>query len=269
MRLYFIGTFSGVTKRDLLYVIAQIFLVLLYLLSARGLVRRMSEWHAPEFTLVRGLANAFIMVAEGSLAKWRSISWRSSAARNIQIAAITLEGPIARKFAASAGRSGAADIQQRLLMAGAALRSKVAWLATPRAETREALARTLATQLLIAATGELDRLEYAELKAVSVPSGGWFARLRATVAWITFAFGPAIFVIVAKWAGWIDAAATGLLVQFAGLCFFVGILSAADPTGFKDRLGSVTGTGAALFGWKKPEKPESKTSAARPGVEAG
>jgi hypothetical protein len=47
-------------------------------------------------------------------------------------------------------------------------------------------------------------------------------------------------------------------VQFAGLCFFVAVLSAADPTGFKDRLGSVTGTGAALFGWKKPEKPESK-----------
>jgi hypothetical protein len=211
--------------------------------------------------LVRALADAFEMVAGGSLVAWRSISRRSEVARYIDNAADSLEGPIARKFITSAGRGGAVDIQERFLMAGAALRSKIAWLATPKAETRDFLARALADQLLIAATGDLDRLEYAELKPFDTPSVGWFARLRTAAGWTIFAFGPAIFLIAGKWAGWLDhtdAATTGLLVQFAGLCFFVAVLSAADPTGFKDRLGSVTGTGAALFGWKKPEKPESK-----------
>jgi hypothetical protein len=254
---YFGGIFNTISQKTVVYVLIQLSLSLMYMSLANRLIRRMSRWRAPELTLVRGLANAFKIVAEGSLAKWRSISRRSEAARNIEIAAAALEGPIARKFLTSAGHSGAAAIQERFMMAGAALRGKVAWLATPTPETREHLARALATQLLIAATGELDRLECVELKAVSAPSVGWLARLRATAGWAIFGFGPGVFVVVGKWAGWItDAATTGILVQFAGLCFFVAVLSATDPTGYKERLGSVTGTGAALFGWKKPEKPE-------------
>jgi hypothetical protein len=138
-------------------------------------------------------------------------------------------------------------------MVGAALRSKVAWLATPKAETREFLARALARELLIAATGDLDRLEYAEQESAGLTSAGWLTRLRATVSWAAIGFGPAIFVVVSKWQNWVtDAATTGILVQFSALCFFVAVLSAADPAGYKDRLGSVTSTGAALFGWRKP-----------------
>jgi hypothetical protein len=80
-------------------------------------------------------------------------------------------------------------------------------------------------------------------------------RLRATLSWATFGFGPAVFVVVSKWAGWVtDTTTIGVLVQFAALCFFVAVLSVMDPTGYKDRLGSVIGTGAALFGWRKAEK---------------
>jgi hypothetical protein len=228
-----------------------------YISVVNRLIRRIISWRAPELTLVRALADAFEIVAEGSPADWRSISRRSNAAHYIGIAADVLEGPIARKFVASAGPRGATSIQARLLMAGAALRSKIAWLATPRAETREFLARALAKELLIATTGDLDRLEYVELEAADAPCVHWVTRLHATVSWAAFGFGPAIFVVVNKWAGWVtDPAATGILVQFAALCFFVAVLSATDPTGYKDRLGSVTGTGAALFGWKRPEKKD-------------
>jgi hypothetical protein len=56
------------------------------------------------------------------------------------------------------------------MMGGAALRSKVSWLATPKPETREFLARSLARELLISTTGELDRLEYAELESTAFSS---------------------------------------------------------------------------------------------------
>jgi hypothetical protein len=204
--------------------------------------------------LVRALADAFEIIAAASPANWRSISLRSKAARYIDKAAMTLQGPITRKFAASAGFSNAVAIQKRFQMAGAALRSKVTWLATPRAETQSVLGRALAHELLIAATGDLDRLEYTEIGPAESTTIGWVARLRATASWVIFGFGPAIFVIVSRTLGWItDPATTAILVQFAALCFFVAVFSAADPSGYKDRLSSVAGTGAALFGWRKPE----------------
>jgi hypothetical protein len=239
----------------LLYVICQLVLSVMYSILLTKLMRRILNWRAPELTLVRALADAFEAISEGNPASWRSIYRRGKAARYIDMAAHTLEGPIARKFIASAGPSGAAAIQERLLMAGAALRSKIAWLATPKAETRTFLARALARELLIAATGDLDRLECVTLENAGLTSTSWTARLRATVSWAAFGFGPAIFVMVSKWQNWwvMDAATTGILVQFAALCFFVAILSKTDPAGYKDRLGSVTGAGTALFSWKRPE----------------
>jgi hypothetical protein len=140
-------------------------------------------------------------------------------------------------------------------MAGAALRSKVAWLATPRAETQKFLARALADELLIAVTGNLDRLDYVEIEGTGSKTVGLFARLRATVSWGVFGFGPAIFVVVSKTAGLInDPGTIAILVQFAALSFFVAVLAVADPSGYKDRLSSVTGAGAALFGWRTEKK---------------
>jgi hypothetical protein len=215
------------------------------------------RWRAPELTLVRALADAFEIVVASSPANWRSISLRSKAARYIHKAATTLEGPIARKFTPSAGFSDASAIQRRFQMAGIALRTKVAWLATPRADTRRFLARALADELLIAATGDLDRLEYAEIGQSQFITISWITRLRATASWVIFGFGPAIFVVVSRTVGWIDdPATTAILVQFAALCFFAAVLSAVDPSGYKDRLSSVTGTGAALFGWRKAETKE-------------
>jgi ABC-type multidrug transport system fused ATPase/permease subunit len=257
--IYVSDLLSNISLQNFLIAVAQVFITFAYFWLVSWSIDRILVMRAPELVLVRALVDAFELTIRGHFASWRSIAERSKVAKRIHQAAYTLEGPIARKFIASAGEAEATAIQERFLMAGAALRAKVAWLATPQLETRAFLARALARELLVVAKGDLDRLEYAELKAVAAPSVGWFARLRTTAGWITFGFGPAIFLLVGKWAGWItDAATTGLLVQFAGLCVFVAVLSAADPAGFKDRLGSVTGTGAALFGWKRPEKPENK-----------
>jgi hypothetical protein len=138
-------------------------------------------------------------------------------------------------------------------MAGAALRGKVAWLATPRADTKRFLARALADELLIAVSGDLDRLEFSEVGQAQFTTVSWIARLRSIASWATVGFGPAIFLVVSRQLGWTDPGTTAILVQFAVVGLFVAVLSAADPTGYKERLSSVTGTGAALFGWKKTE----------------
>jgi hypothetical protein len=236
-----------------LIVTAQSALLMFYIALAYWLARIILRWRAPELTLVRALADAFEIVVTASPANWRSISLRSKAAGYIHKAAMALEGQIARKFAASAGFSDAAAIQRRFQMAGAALRSKVAWLATPRAETKSFLARALADELLIAATGDLDRLEYSEIGQGQSTAVIWIARLRAIASWVIVGFGPAIFWVVSRKLGWTDPATTAILAQFAALGFFVAVLSAVDPSGYKDRLSSVTGTGSALFGWKKAE----------------
>ena len=187
---------SNTTWQDWLVVLVQVNVLLLYFWLLYLLAVRVLTWRAPELVLVRALADAFEIVAEGGPASWRSISRRGRAARYINKAGSALEGPIARKFARWAGWSGGAEksgdptIQERFLTAGAALRSKIAWLATPRPETREFLARTLGRELLIAATGDFDRLEYAEFKRADFSSDSRLTRLRRTLTWAAITFAP-------------------------------------------------------------------------------
>lgn len=252
---------SLVSGYEAMIVAAQCFLILLYMILVYWLARIILRWRAPELALVRALADAFEIIVAARPAHWRSISLRSKAARYLEKAAITLEGPIARKFVAPAGFSDAIGIQNRFKMAGAALRSKVAWLATPMEGTKSFLARALAEELMIAVTGDFDRLEYCEITQAQTATVSWIVRLRSTAGWAIIGFGPAVFVVVGKTMGWFKDApeTTAILIQFAALSFFVAVLSAVDPSGYKERLSSVTGTGAALFGWKKAEgKTEGK-----------
>jgi hypothetical protein len=247
--------FANATWLDWLFVVVEVFVSVMYGWLAIWLVIRVLRWRYPELVLVRALADAFEIAAEGGAASWRSISGRSRAARYINKAGDALEGPIARKFVRYTGRSGAAAIQERFLMAGAALRSKISWLATPKADTRDFLTRALGRELLIVATGDLDRLEYAQLERAEVPYANWLTRVRMRVIWAAFAFGPGIFLVVSKWQNWVtDPATTWTLVQFSALWLFFAFSSLVDPTAYKDRLGNVTSTGAALFGWRRTEK---------------
>jgi hypothetical protein len=246
---------SLINYYELLIVISQCLLSLAYIFSTYWLARIILRWRAPELVLVRTLADALEMIVAANPGQWRSISLRSKTARYLDKAAITLEGPIARKFAVSAGFANAIAIQNRFKMAAAALRDKVTWLATPREETKSSLARTLADELLIAATGIFDRLEYSET-GQEPRTVSRIARLRAIISWVIVGVGPAVFLLVSRRVGWTDPATTAILVQFAALGFFIAILSAVDPSGYKDKLSSVTGTGSALFGWKAAETKE-------------
>jgi hypothetical protein len=91
--------------------------------------------------------------------------------------------PVAK--AKSAGRAQAAAIQTRLVWAVFALREKVSWLATPKADTREFLARALARVLLIAATGDLDRLVFtaSTFDQVKTLADTDLERMRDLSAW--------------------------------------------------------------------------------------
>jgi hypothetical protein len=245
------STLLNTTWQDWLAALVQVTVLLSYfwllsLLAIRVLTRR-----AAELVLVRALADAFETVAEGGPARWRSISRRARAARYINKAASTLEGPIARKFVRLAGWSGGAEktgdptIQERFLTAGAALRSKIAWLATPQPETRDFLARALGRELLVAATGEFDRLEYAELKRADFPSDSRLTRLRRTLSWAAMTFAPFIILVVGWWQNWLTDAMKLVLAQVSVLWLLVSV----DPTAYKERIGSVISTGKTLFEW--------------------
>ena len=245
--------------QDWVVVLLQVSLVMMYAWLAYWLTIKVLRWRAPELILVRALADAFEITAEGGPASWRSISRRGRVAQYIDKAADALEGPIARKFVRWAGWSGAAPIQEHFLMAGAALRSKIAWLATPKAETRDFLARALGKELLIAARGDLDQLEYLQLERAELPSAGWLTRLRRTLIWAAFAFGPGIIVlVVSKWQNWVtDPGTISILWQFSVIWLITQIVSVVDPTAYKDKLSSVTSTGTALFGWRRTEKHDT------------
>jgi hypothetical protein len=206
---------SLVNSYEAMIVAAQSLLILLYMILVYWLARIILRWRAPELTLVRALADAFEIIVTAHPAHWRSISLRSKAARYLDKAAITLEGPIARKFVAPAGFSDGIGIQNRFKMAGAALRSKVAWLATPMEGTKSFLARALAVELMISVTGDLDRLEYSEIAQAQTATVSWIVRLRSTAGWAILGFGPAIFVVVGKTLGWFKEApeTTAILIQ--------------------------------------------------------
>jgi hypothetical protein len=135
-------------------------------------------------------------------------------------------------------------------MAGAALRSKIAWLATPRPETRDFLARTLGRELLIAATGDFDRLEYAEFHRTDFPSDSRLTRLRRTLSWAAITFAPFIILVVSWWQNWLTDTMKPVLAQLSVLWLLVSV----DPTAYKERIGSVISTGKTLFDWRSPEK---------------
>jgi hypothetical protein len=241
------------TWQDWLVALVQVtVLVLFFWLTVSLLAIRVLTRREPELVLVRALADAFEIIAKGGPASWRGISRRSRAARYINKAGSTLEGPIARKFGRWAGRSGgaekpgAATIQERFVNAGLALRSKIAWLATPRPDTRDFLSRALGRQLIIAASGDLDRLEYADFKSADLPSDSRLTRLRRTLSWAAITFAPFIILVVSWWKNWLTDAMKVVLPPFSLLWLLVTV----DPTAYKERIDSVIGTGKTLFGWK-------------------
>jgi hypothetical protein len=238
---------SRANRREFIFAGTETILAVAYLSLVFKTQELILRWRAPDLVLVRALADAFETVAEGGPAVWRSIAAREKAAAYVSEAANVIEGPIARKFVRSAGDAGAGA---RLLAAGAALRQKVAWLATPQPDTRDFLARVLAKELLIAATGDLDRLECAEITGSL--RAGRLTRFVAIVSRAVLIFGP-VFLVIGKLTGWppLDDANTATVIQFAVVCVSFGLVSGIGSNDYKEKLGSVLSMGGTLFGWKR------------------
>jgi hypothetical protein len=205
---------------------------------------------SPDVALVRFLADAFTAVVDGGTSEFRSFTRRSEISAHLRAAAHLLDGPMLGMLTNGDG-AAEAIVRPHLQAAATGLLQKLAWLATPKNDTREYLARALGEALISAATGDLARLtsggaEQVMTAAVSVP---WYGRLVGFARWSLIALGPA----AALWFGWSlipNAATQGLAAQFAALCFVIATFSTIDPGG-RDKLSTVVSTGATLFGWGK------------------
>ena len=202
---------------------------------------------SPDVELVRVLADAYTAVIAGGPSDFRSFARRAEICAYLRRAAHLLDGPMLRKLARG-DRAAEAVVRPPLEAAAAGLRQKLPWLATPKNDTREHLARWLGEALIAATTGDLARLTDAE-PTVTAAAVTWQGRLVGFARWAFIALGPAAVL----WLGWSlipDAATRGLAAQFAALCFVVATFSALDPSG-RDKLSSVASAGTALFGWGK------------------
>src|SRR3954447_17803321 len=96
----------------------------------------MLRWRSPQAELVRALIDAYDAIEGGGARGWWSMARRREAAAHLGAAAAILEGPMLRAFVAIG--SGAV-VRPRFEAAASALQAKVAWLATPMADTRSRL----------------------------------------------------------------------------------------------------------------------------------
>jgi hypothetical protein len=206
--------------------------------------------HSPDLRVVRALADAYTVVVAEGRSGFRSFARRREISAHLRLAASLLEGPMVRMLTGG-DRAAETVVQPHLKAAAAGVREKLVWLATPKNDTREYLARALGEALIAATTGDLARL-IGEQPVVTVATGvSWQDRLVSFARWSLVALGPAS----ALWLGWSlipDAATRGLAAQLAASFFVVATFSRLYP-GARDELSSVLSTGATLFGWGKPK----------------
>jgi hypothetical protein len=204
---------------------------------------------SPDLGVVRALADAYTAVVAGGMNDFRSFARRAEIAAHLRVAAGLLEGPMLRMLSGG-DRAAETVVRPHLEAAAAGVREKLAWLATPKSDTREYLARALG-EALIAATTDLARLIGTQPGMPAATGVSWQERLVGFARWTLVALGPA----AALWLGWSlipDAATRGLAAQVAASFFAVATFSRLYP-GARDELSSVVSTGATLFGWGKPK----------------
>jgi hypothetical protein len=200
--------------------------------------------------VVRALADAYTAVIAGGTSDFRSFARRAEISAHLRVAAGLLEGPMLRVLSGG-DRAAEMIVRPHLEAAAAGVREKLAWLATPKSDTREYLARALGEALIAATAGDLARLTSSEPVVTAAAGDTWQSRLIGFGHWSLVALGPA----AALWLGWSlipDPATRGLTVQIAATFFVVATFSRLYP-GARDELSSVVSTGATLFGWGKPK----------------
>jgi len=210
------------------------------------------RWFLPlDVALVCALVRAVEILASRKASDWRSFDRRHKIAMSIRAAADILDGPMV--WVLGDGDGKAEGVRRGLATAAAQLREKLGWLATPRNDTREYLAQSLASALIAVAIGDLNRL--AESSAVTVSGTGARGRswLFGAGRWLISTFWP----VAVLWLGWRYVpggdATRAIFVQATVLWVLVGTSVAIDPQG-REKITSVVSAGT-MFGWGK-SKPE-------------
>lgn len=236
------------------YAGADAILLVLYFAAVIYLCTRLVELFSsrvmpPDVALVHNLLLAYTFVYSGTATEWRSINRRRLISINLREAANTLEGPMQRILLGNDGGMAGSIVQSNLNSIADGLRQKVGWLATPKADTREHLARAIGEALVVAATGEFDRLLGSGMATTSNVRSGWPEHIVAVGRWAIVALGPGLGVFLG-WRKISDPALQTLAIQFAAVCFLSATFSATIQRG-DDRLSSIVSVGAGLFGWGK------------------
>lgn len=224
------------------------FVIYIFLRMLSGVIWLLFVRRSPEAALVLSLARAYGIAAFGGSRGWRSTAQRCEIAGELRYAAKIIEGPMLRMLATAGGSGGEAAVRKRLIAVADALRSKLTWLATPKADTREKLARILGEMLLAAATGNLDRLGSDEGEPAGLTRTRLLARLAANVRWVATALSPAMVL----WFAWdsVPSEAKAPAVQLSAAWAIVNLVSLLGPSG-RDNLSTALTTGTTLSGWGK------------------
>jgi hypothetical protein len=131
------------------------------------------------------------------------------------------------------------------------LREKLGWLVTPKSDTAEHLARAIGEVLIVAVTGDLDRLLGHQTTVATAARFRLRDQLIAFARWALIAVGPGLAVLVA-WPAITDPATRTLFVQIAGVCFLNATFSAIAGGG-DERLNNIAKIGSGIFGWGRPK----------------
>jgi hypothetical protein len=230
--------------------IALYFILSIYL--AIRLLTVFSRWRlAPDVALVHELRSAFTLACSGKASEWRSFAYRREIAAHLSEAANILEGPMLRIMPGNVGGIVRAVVQTNIQTVAAGLRQKLSWLVTPKPDTAEYLARAIGEVLVVAATGNLDRLLGSQMGVTTDAHFRWQDQLTAFARWAIVALGPALAVLLG-WSLLEDLATRTLAVQFAVVSFLNATFSAVVQRG-DDRLSSIVNLGGSVFGWGRPK----------------
>jgi hypothetical protein len=231
-------------------------IIVLYFTLSTYLASRLStvfsRWRLqPDVALVHELRSAFTLACSGKASEWRSFAYRREIAAHLSEAANILEGPMLRIMPGNVGGMARAVVQTNIQTVAAGLRQKLSWLVTPKPDTAEYLARAIGEVLVVAATGNLDRLLWSQMGVTTDAHFRWQDQLIAFARWAIVALGPALAVLLG-WRLVEDPATRTLAVQFAAVCFLNATFSAVVQRG-DDRLSSIVNLGGSVFGWGRPK----------------
>jgi hypothetical protein len=207
---------------------------------------------SPELTVIRAIADAILSSGATKPRIARSFSSLKTVAGNVSKAANLLERTMLQQLAHN-DKTVENIIRPQLEAAAEGLRSNLALLANPTADSIAELNKSLGQALVGAATGNFSQFASPDAPARTVSGPPWQDRLAGLLRRLALALVPGLVVILAIRWGLIPEAFQTWAGQFAVLCFIYATFSSLGQAG-QDELSGVIGSGTSLFGWGKPKE---------------